>query len=192
MATDGAMRAGGSSPLGPLSYRRLLQLGSAAAAVASILGLAFTVGDRASSLFGGGAATGVHLERVTLETMPFRTYLETREKRDEVTGLGYSPGELDSRVLAVDYDARFEGWSKGATFEVELILQRQDGDGRVETVAEHQMKQTLDAADDFCGCYTFFFLPAGKGTYRVEVQILRPNAPDAQPLQRRHSDWYRG
>jgi hypothetical protein len=192
MAADRVLRAGGSSPIRLLSLRRLLQLGSAAAAVASILGLAFAVGDRAVSVFGSGGATGVRLEQVTLETMPFRTYLETREKRKDVTGLGYSQRDLDSEVLAVDYDTRFEGWSKGATFEVDLALQTRDGEGRVKTVDEHQMKQTLDAADDFCGCYTFFFVPAGNATYRVEVQILRPNAPDAQPLKRRHSDWYQG
>jgi hypothetical protein len=174
-----------------LSLKSLIRLGSAAAAVGSIVGLAFTVGDRAVSAFAHDAA-GVHVEQVTLERMPFRTYLETREKRTEVEGLGYTRRDLDSEVLAVDYDTRWKGWSKGATFDVDLVLQTLDDEGRLRTLDQHRMKQTLDAADDFCGCFGFFFVPGRAAKYRVEVQILRPNALDAEPLQRRHSDWYQG
>ena len=190
MTVARAVEADGASRTRLFSLRRLLQLGSAAAAIGSILGLAFTVGDRAVGLFANGNATGVHVERVMLETMPFRTYLETREKRTEVTGLGYSQPDLDADVLVVDYDTRFEGWTKGATFDVDLVLQTRDGAGRVKTVDHHEMKQTLDAANDYCGCYTFFFVPRASAAYRVEVQILRPNARDAQPLKRGKSDWY--
>lgn len=170
------------------SLKRLLQLGSAAAALASILGLAFTIGDRALGLFASESAAGVQIEKVALEPMTFRTYLETREGRTDVTGLGYSQEDLDAQVLAVAYDARFGGWAKGATFDVGLTLQTRDRKGQVKSIDKHQMKQTLDAADDFCGCNTFFFVPR-RGRYRVDLQIYRPNAPAAEPLQRKLSDW---
>jgi hypothetical protein len=192
MAASRAAQAERPSPTGLFSLRRLLRLGSAAAAVGSILGLALTVGDRAVSVFERGGSTGVHLEQVLVEPMPFRTYLQTREKRDVVKGLGYTERDLDAEVLVVDYEARFEGWSRGATFDVDLGLQTRDAKGRIRTIDVHRMKQTLDAANDYCGCYSFFFVPEGKAEYRVEVQILRTNARDAEPLQRRHSDWYAG
>jgi hypothetical protein len=185
------MESASSAPRARFAYKRLLQIGSAAAALGSIVGLFLTVGDHARSFLGSNPATGVHLEKVALEPMPFRTYLKTRENEDNLTGLGYSRKDLAADVLAVDYDARFKGWSKGATFPVKLTLQARDAAGRPKALAEHDMKETLDARDDSCGCHSFFFVPKRGVTYRVSVQILRPGAPDANPLQSIESTWYR-
>jgi hypothetical protein len=180
-----------SAPSARFAYKRLVQLGSAAAAVASIVGLFLTVGDRARSLFGSSTTHGVHLEKVVLEQMPFRTYLKTRENEDKVTGLGYSSKDLAANVFAVDFDARFKGWTKGAAFPVKLTLERRDATGH-SSFAEHDVVETLDAPDDFCGCHSFFFVPKRGASYRVSVQVFRPHAPNAEPLQSVESTWYRG
>jgi len=182
------MESSHSAPRVRFAYGRLVRLGSAAAALASIIGLFVTVGDRASSLFGNNSANGVQLEKVALERIPFRRYLQTRENEGKVTGLGYSRKDLDANVLAVDFDARFKGWTKGATFPVKLTLESRNAAGR-SSFAEHELKETLDAPNDFCGCHSFFFAPKHATTYRVIVQVFRSHAPNSDPLQSTESEW---
>lgn len=173
------------------AYRRLVQVGSAAAALASIVGLFFTVGDRARGLFGSSSSDGVHLEKVVVDRMPFRAYLKTRENEDNVTGLGYSSADLAASVLAVDFDAGFKGWTKGAVFPVKLTLESRNAAGR-SSFATHDVKETLDAANDYCGCHSFFFVPKQAASYRVTVQVFRPdNAPQSNPLQSIETGWTR-
>jgi hypothetical protein len=175
-----------------LSYRRLMQAGSVAAALGSIVGLAFTVGDRVAAPFREGERTGVHLEQVAVtEAIPLRDYFATRENRTDVDGLGFSKDELARDVLVVDYDARFEGGTKGEAFLFDRTLQRRGADGRITIVGRQAEPQTLDAADDSCGCFDYFFLPGRGAEYRVVVEVKRPNAPSADPIQRRESDWFR-
>jgi hypothetical protein len=174
------------------SQRRLVQTGSVAAALGSILGLVFTVGDRARGYFERDEGTGVQIERVALETsMPLRTYFKVRENRDDVRGLGFTEEELDKEVLIVDYDVRFEGGSKGVEYLFNRALQRRDVSGRITTVgAPRSDPRTLDADDDQCGCTDYFFFPDRGAMYRVVVEIRRPNAPSAEPLDRGESNWY--
>jgi hypothetical protein len=171
--------------------KRLIRIGSIAAALGSILTLVFTIGGQARTIFGHGSSHGVRLERVSLERMPLRTYLQTREHLTQVTGLGYSKHDLDSSVLAVDYDARFTGWTKGASFPVHLVLQSRGARGRVGVVTDQPTSESLDAPNDACGCSAFFFLPHDHRAYRVSVQIFRPGAPNAEPLKTLESAWVR-
>ena len=172
------------------SYNRLLQAGSAAAAIATILGLAFTVSDRTLGLFGSETRPGVYLESLKLEAMPFETYLKSKEGMTSVRGLGYEPKVLASNGLAVDYDARFEGSSKGASYPIRVTLQRRNSKGQIDNVDQEQNDHALDADVDSCGCHTFFFLRERDATYRVVAQILRPGSPGAEPLTEKESAWY--
>jgi hypothetical protein len=175
-----------------LSYRRLMQAGSVAAAIGSIVGLAFTVGDRVAAPFRDEERTGVHLEQVAVtEAIPLRDYFATRENRTDVDDLGFSNDELARDVRVVDYDARFEGGTKGEAFLFDRTLQRRGADGRITIVGRQSESQTLDAADDSCGCFDYFFLTGRGAEYRVVVEVKRPNAPNADPIQRRESDWFR-
>jgi hypothetical protein len=167
-----------------------LQAGSAAAAIAAILGVIFTISDRTLGLFGNEPRPGVHLESLKLEAMSLQTYLKTKEGRTSVQGLGYKPKELASNGLAVDYDARFEGSSKGASYPIRLTLQGRDSNGRVENVDQEQNDHALDAEVDSCGCHTFFFLRTRDAAYRVVAEILRPNSPGSEPLAEEESAWY--
>ena len=65
---------------GLVSYKRVLQAGSVAAALGSILALALTVGDRVSGLVGNDGAPRVRIESVKLENMPLHTFLVTKEQ----------------------------------------------------------------------------------------------------------------
>ena len=175
-----------------LSYRRLVQAGSVAAALGSIVGLAFTVGDRVAAPFRDEERTGIHLEQVAVtEAIPLRDYFATRENRTDVDGLGFTKAELARDVLVVDYDARFEGGTKGEAFLFDRTLQRRGADGRITIVDRQSEPQTLDSADDSCGCFDYFFFPGRGAEYRVVVEVKRPNAPNADPIQRRESEWFR-
>ena len=126
------------------------------------------------------------------EAIPLRDYFATRENRTDVDGLGFSEEELARDVLVVDYDARFEGGTKGEAFLFDRTLQRRGADGRITIVGRQSEPQTLDAADDSCGCFDYFFLRGRGAEYRVVIEVKRPNAPNADPIQRRESDWFQG
>jgi hypothetical protein len=172
------------------SYKRLLQAGSAAAALGSILALAFTVGDRALGLFGNEASPDVHLTQVALEKMSYGAYLVTEEGKTSLRGEG-TRRQLATNILAVNFDATFEGSAKGTPYPIRLTLQTRDTKGRIdESVDSEQDPYLLDADNDTCGCHTFFSLPRRGVAYRVDARILRPNTPNAQPLAVKQSKWY--
>jgi len=180
-----------TAPRVRFAYKRLVQLASGAAALASIVGLFLSLGDRAQSVFGSSAAdNGVQLQKATLKPMTFTTYLKTRQNESNVTGLGYSRKDLAAKVLAVDFDARFTGWTKGANFPVKVTLESRDAAGH-SRFTEHEVIETLDAPTDFCGCHAFFFVPKSGVAYRVSVDVFRPGAPNAEPLRSIESGWYR-
>lgn len=171
------------------AIKRLVQLGSAAAALASIVGLLFTVGDRASGIF-GGPHYGIELEQIALARTPFATYLTTREDKQEVSGVGYSADDLRTKGLAVDFDLAFKGWTKGSSFKVKLLLDSRDAAGR-PSFAFHDLTETLNAANDHCVCHTFFFVPKQAKRVRITVQVFRAGAGNSQPLQATQSRWAR-
>jgi hypothetical protein len=174
---------------GLVSYKTLLQVGGAAAAIASILGLAFTIGDRAFGLFKSHAPPGPRLERVALETMPLRAYYLTKKGPDSLRGLRYTKAELDRDELVVNFDARFEGSSRAVAYPVRMTLLTRDNSGKVHTGAPRQDDYTMDQTDDLCGCSDVFVVHPRRGNhYRVDLQILRPNSTAV--LQDRSSDWW--
>jgi hypothetical protein len=169
-------------------YKRLLQAGSAAAALGSILALAFTVGDRMLGLFGNAARPHVVQEAVTLERMPYGTYLETKE--GQTSFQGYKTKDLDTNVLAVDFPTRFEGSSKGAIYGIQLTVLGRDRKGRTETIAQDKREVALDDSFDSCPCHEFYPLRARDVKYRVIARVLRPNSPRSEPLAQKESAWY--
>jgi hypothetical protein len=180
-----------TTPRVRFAYKRLVQLCSGAAALASVVGLFLTLGDRAQSMLGGGVVdNGVQLQKATLTPMTLTTYLKTRQNESNVTRLGYSRKDLAAKVLAVDFDARFTGWTKGANFPVKVTLESRDAAGHSH-FAEHDIVETLDAATDFCGCHAFFFPPKSAVADRISVEVFRPGAPNAEPLRSIESAWYR-
>jgi hypothetical protein len=170
------------------SHRRLLQLGSAAAALGSVLALLFTVGDRISGLFGDEGGPRVRIDRVELEAMSLRTYLVTKKRRKPP--FGYPPKELDSDVLVVSFRARYEHSAAGVLFPAWLTLLTREGDRPVTVEEPLERFYNLDASDDSCGCHEIFRLPPRGREYRAQVQIMSPEAPDSQPLDEKESDWY--
>jgi hypothetical protein len=180
-----------TTPRVRFAYKRLVQLGSGLAALASIVGLFLTLGDRVQSVFGSSATdNGVQLQKAALKPMTFSTYLKTRQNESNLTKLGYSRKDLASEVLAVDFDARFTGWTKGANFPVKVTLESRDAAGH-SRFAVHDVIETLDAPTDFCGCHAFFFPPKSGVAYRASVEVFRPGAPNAEPLRTIESGWYR-
>jgi hypothetical protein len=175
-----------------LSQKRLIQAGSLAAALGSILGLAFTVGDRVTGLFGHDDSTPrVHIEKVALDTMSLRTFLVTKKAHTPGAPFGYTKKELDRDVLVVDIRAQYAHSSRGVSFPVSLTLEARGRDGRIEPVDAFSANYVLDDSNDSCGCHEYFRLPLRGREYRVEMQILRPNAPVSEPLDESASDWYR-
>lgn len=176
----------------PVSYKRVLQAGSIAAAFGSILALALTVGDRISGWVGSEGGPRVRIESVELENMPLKTFLVTKEQLTPDEPTGYTPKELSRGVLAVSMDLLYERSSRGVPFPGRLTLQqRSDGGGGIDVVDVLQHQFVLDDSIDSCGCHDFFFLPRRGREYRVEVQVLRPGQPKSEPLADYTSDWTR-
>jgi hypothetical protein len=170
----------------------MIQAGSLAAAVASILGLAFTVGDRVLSQFQHGDTTAhVRIDDLALEKMSLRTFLTTKRPHVPGTPFGYTKRELDAQVLVVDVRAQYSNSSRGVPFPVKLSLETRRRDGSVAQVDAISENYVLDAGTDSCGCSEHFRLPQRGREYRVEMQVLRPNAPTAEPLDQHTSGWYR-
>ena len=194
----GPRRSGKTSPIDEprepflsKTHKRLLQIGSAAAAIGSVLALVFTVGDRVSGLFESDEGPRVRVDRVELEAMPLRTYLVTKER--EKPPFHYKPTELESDVLVVSFRARYKGSAAGVKFPFWLtLLERKNG--RAVTVEEPlEGYHNMQKPDDECGCHEIFQLPPRGRGYRAQVQIMDPEAPspDSQPLAEARSDWYR-
>jgi hypothetical protein len=175
-----------------ISQKRVIQAGTLAAAIASILGLVFTIGDRITGAFShGGGAAQVKIDDVRLETMQLRTYLATKARSTPGQLVGYSKKELDSTVLVVDVAARYANSSRGVSFPVHMTLESRGANGAVRVVDSFSGEYVLDAGTDSCGCHEWFRIPARSRAYRVELQVLRPNAPAAAaPLAEKDSDWY--
>jgi hypothetical protein len=175
-----------------VSQRRLVQAGSLAAAIASILGLVFTVGDGVTGLFAHSDSTAhVQIDDVSLEKMSLRTFLSTKKAHVPGTPFGYTKQELDDQVLVADVRARYAHSSRGVPFPVKLSLQGRGADGSIHEVDAASESYVLDAGQDSCGCSEYFRIPQPGREYRVELQILRPNAPTSEPLGVRTSSWYR-
>ena len=177
---------------GLVSYKRVVQAGSVAAALGSILALALTVGDRVSGLGGHDGAPRVRIESVKLENMPLQTFLATKEQLTSDDPTGYTQKELRREVLAVNMDMLYDHSSRGVPFPGRLTLQERSGTGgKIGLVDVLQHQFVLDDSADSCGCHDFFFLPQRGREYRVEVQILRPNQPKSEPLANYTSAWSR-
>jgi hypothetical protein len=175
-----------------VSQRRLIQAGSLAAAFASILGLVFTVGDRVLGQFRhADSAAHVRIDDLSLEKMSLRTFLTTKTPHVPGTPFGYTKQELDGQVLVVDIRARYSHSSRGVPFPVKLSLETRRRDGSVAEVDAVSENYVLDASTDSCGCSEYFRIPHRGREYRVDMQVLRPNAPTSEPVDQRTSSWYR-
>ena len=160
---------------GLFSQKRLIQAGSVAAAIGSILGLAFTVGDRVTGLFGGDAAPRPELHGVTIQKMKLRTYLATRTNPTIDDNPNYSQKQLENDVVVVDVRARFAHSKTSEHFPVRITLERRARDGSADVMTQHLYQYYLEADTDDCVCHDRFPLPARPGEYRAEVQILDPS-----------------
>jgi hypothetical protein len=166
----------------------VIQAGTVAAALASIIGVAFTVGDRVTGLFSSSDTTPrVKIDRVGLERMSLKTYLLT-DVHPTPLPLPYTAKERARDVLVMDLRARYVHAARGGTFPAMLFLERRTDSGAA-AVKPQSIEYYLDANDDQCGCHAWFSIPRSHGQYRIRVQIFRPNGGGSQPLDEGTSDW---
>ena len=160
---------------GLFSQKRLIQAGSIAAAIGSILGLAFTIGDRFTGVFGSDAAPKPELRGVTIERMTLRMYLATRTNPTVGDKPDYSEKERASDVLVVDVRASYAHAKTGEHFPVRITLERRARNGSADVVSPHLLQYYFESETDECVCHDYFELPRQPGAYRAEVQILDPS-----------------
>lgn len=173
-----------------VSYKRVLQAGSVAAALGSILALVLTVGTQFSGLFGSDGTPRVHIKSVKLEPMPLGSYVMTYDPPGPGEPTGYTKKELDGKVLAVSIDMQYENATRGGHFRGILTLdERTRPGGRLLPPFSLRHDYALNAGRDSCVCHDFFFLSRPGSEYRVKVQILRPNLPHAQPFAEYTTEW---
>jgi hypothetical protein len=175
----------------------ILQAGSVAAALTSIVGLVVFFAPGLTSSGGGDneRATTVVLPQgqeiklaIANDYMPARVtygrYLELEEEGSK----GVPPDELATPGVDVHYRVEMRGYGKGAPFRTRFKLYNQAG----VAVHEHEAEATLDADSDECRCTEFVPVPVSAQSYRVEVAVFRPGAPYAAPVVAQYTSWFSG
>lgn len=173
----------------------VLQAGSVAAAIGSILGL---VAVLAPGLLPGGGDDGIRevtavlpkgqeiklgiAEEGAVERMTFGRWLAL----ETGSTAGSSPAERRRPGVNVHYSAKFPGFALGAPFRARFTLKDQAG----VTRHLHMTKGRLDADRDECRCSEFVPVPVGPKSYRVLVELFRPGAPYSAPVLGQHTDWF--
>jgi hypothetical protein len=188
--------ADADAPRGQLlseSHKRLLQIGSAAAAIGSVLALVFTVGDRASGLLkGNDGGPRVSVADVELEPMSLQQYLVTKERKTPPFPPQYTEKDLQRDVLVVTFHAEYNESAPGVRFPYWITLLGRKGTRVVVAEPPLERNALLKKADDACDCHEVFNLPPRGRQYRAQVQIMDPEAPpNSQPIAEAKSDWYR-
>jgi hypothetical protein len=177
---------------GLFSQKRLIQAGSVAAAIASIFGLALTVGDRVTGLFGSDATPKPELHEVAIDRIKLRTYLATRTNPTIDDKPDYTPKELKSDVVVVDIRASYAHAKTGEHFPVRITLERRAPTGSADVVSSHTVQYYFESETDQCVCHDYFELPRQPGAYRAEVQILDPSGRRSElVIDQAESRWLR-
>jgi len=204
--TDGESgRANASAPPepGPAVHGRrlvaiILQAGSVAAALSSIVGLVVVFAPGLRSSGGGGdneRATTVVLSQgqeiklaIAKDHVPARVTYGRYLELEEEGSTGIPTDELRTPGADVHYRVEMRGYGKGAPFRTRFTLSNQGG----VAVHEHEAEATLDADSDECRCTEFVPVPVSAQSYRVEVAVFRPGAPYAAPVVAQYTNWFSG
>ena len=178
----------------------VLQAGSVAAAITSILGLVVIFAPglvRGLSLGGGDGSAEREVtvevskgqeiklaiaDKAAVERMTFGKWL-----RDETgTDAGVSAAERRRPGVNVHYRAKFPGFALGSPFRARFSLKDEAG----VTSGVHVTKGRLDADSDECRCAEFVPVPVAPKSYRVLVELYRPGAPFAAPVIGAYTDFF--
>ena len=170
-------------PVRPVAF--VLQAGSVAAAITSIIGLlvifvpGLSLGGHAGE---GGAAyqatvelpkgQGIKLgiaDRGRVERMTYGKWLRVETGSEK----GVSEAERRKPGVDVHYNVKFPEFAFGSPFRARFTLKDEAG----VTRHVHVTKVRLDADRDQCNCPEFVPVPVGPKSYRVLVEVYRPDAP---------------
>jgi hypothetical protein len=171
---------------GRSAYRLVLQIGGAAAAIASIVGLGLTF----VNLWSGGSGPVVPL-RISIgkpEVHPttFGDYL--LEHGRSRTGVPHA--DLVSKVVAVDYRATVDHAPAKTAYPLRLTLQMSHN-GVFTTVAQKQgarLDTGIDKTTDRTIGDEYFDRPPGPGLYRLRIDVVSAADP-ANVLDSRSLDF---
>lgn len=161
---------------GQRAYGALLKVGAAAAAVASIVGVAVTFSD----LWPGGAAPPSPIvslsEPQISEPMTYETFAKVaRWDTDKL-----SPKELKERGVKVDYRATVTGAPVGTEFDVRMTILELRPEGATEVVdtqdgERFKTTQDPDAFDLHSWVWT-----RGPGRYKLVIEVPDPSGSSSK------------
>jgi hypothetical protein len=169
----------------------LIRAGSVAGAVLSIFGLVVLVvhsvdgtdsgADKVTTVLENGRKITLGVDRA-VERMTYGRWLELETGSRE----GVASAEQQVPGVNVRYTAKFPAYASGAPFKARFTLLDQTGSTR----HRHTAIGHLDADRDLCTCAEFVPVPKGPSSYRVLVELYRPDARYAAPVLSRYTDWF--
>jgi hypothetical protein len=176
----------------------VVQAGSVAAALASIVGLVvFFVPSLTPGKDGGSSERVVTVvmsngEKIKLAIpkdgvpapITYGGYLDLEENGSR----GVPPSEKAVHGVDVHYRVAMPGYAKGAPFRTRFTVYDQAG----TRTHRHVTDARLDADSDECRCTEFVPVPRSAKSYRVLVEVYRPGAPYAAPVVGQYTDWFVG
>ena len=169
---------------GRSAYRLVVQIGGAAAAIASIVGLGLTFVNLWSGGSGAVVPLRISIGKPDVHPTTFGDYLLEHGR----SRVGVPHADLVSKVVAVDYRATVDHAPGKTTYPLRLTLQK-SANGVFKTIAQKQGAR-LDTSIDktthtTIGDEYFDRLP-GPGLYRLRIDVVSAADPsnvlDSRPL----------
>jgi len=165
-------------------YRVVVQLGAAAAAIASIVGLVLTFAHLWSGSSSPELPLRISIGKPDVHTTTFGDYLKEHGRSRK----NVPHADLVGKVVAVDYRATVENAPAGTAYPLRLTLQKSRSG--VFTTIDQKTGARLDTnidqgTDRTIGDEYFDNLP-GPGRYRLRVDVVSAADPnnvlDSRPL----------
>jgi hypothetical protein len=169
---------------GRSAYRLVVQLGAAAAAIASIVGLALTFAHLWSGGTGSTLPLRVTIDKPDVHTTTFGDYLMEHGRSRK----GVPHDDLVSKVVAVDYRATVDHAPAKTTYPLRLTLQK-SRKGIFTTIEQKEgvrLDTGIDTGTDRTIGDEYFARLPGPGLYRLRVDVVSAADPtnvlDSRPL----------
>jgi hypothetical protein len=169
----------------------LIRAGSVAGAILSIVGLVVlfvpsldrtdAAADKVSTVLEDGEEIKLGVDP-DVERMTYGRWLEL----ETGSSAGVSPDEQRVPGVNVHYTAEFPAHAGKAPFKARFTLKDQTNVTRHQHIAMGR----LDADRDLCRCAEFVPVPTGSSSYRVLVELYRPEARYAAPVLSNYTDWF--
>jgi hypothetical protein len=162
---------------GRSAYRVVVQVGGAAAAVASIAGLVLSFAHLLSSGAKPLVPSRITVAKPEVHATTFGDYLKEHGRRQPKS---IPAAALAANVIAVDYRATIDHGPRKTSYPLRVTLLKSDG-GVFRTVQQkngQRLDTGIDPGTDRTVSDAFFDRLQGPGSYRVRVDVVSATDPE--------------